>query len=681
MPFRAARLLAGHREEPYFWTMIRMPLTRSALLVLLCAGSANAQQSQPITVGRAVERTLAHGEKHVYELVLQPGRFVHGRAVQNGVDLTVAIIGPQGDTIAKVDSPNGKEGPEPFQFTTKANGTHRIVIAPLESESGSGQYTLTVERNLAAATTPRGKVEQLFATLDPQGPGVAVGVVQDGKLTYQNAWGLANLTHKVPFAVDTRTNIGSTSKQFTAFAILLLVRQGKLSLDDDVRKHIPELPDLKQTVTIRHLLTHTSGYREYLNALALAGRQLFLGDYVDRDEIIAMIKRQPALQNAPGAEFNYNNSGYALASMIVERVSKQKFPDFLRDQVFRPLGMNNSIVRANVGQIIPNSSQGYVSAAGGFREAQDLGASMGAGGIYTTIGDLAKWVANYEKQTVGPQGFFQQMTARNVLTSGDTSAYGLGLFVDRWKGLARVHHGGADVAHRSALIYFPALRTGVTVQSNNASVNAESYANQIIEAFFGERLKEDAAPKPGAIAFDTTLFAKYAGRYALDEAPAFVVSFTRRGDKYYTQATGQPEVEMKPTSDSTFALTVVDASLTFHREADGSVKYVTLHQNGAHRATRVGAVAAPARPDMRAFVGRYFSEELETFYDITLEQDTLRLSGRRIASMKLTHVSGDRFNGVFPIANIAFERDAAGQVVALRAGNGRTRDVVFKREE
>ena len=660
--------------------MIKTSLTRCWILALLFATTASAQQTRTLAVGRSVDATLARGQAHTYEIALATGRFVAGRAVQDGVDLSVAIVGPQGDTISKVDSPNGKQGPEPFHFTTAAAGTHRIVIAALPEETGSGKYTLIVERNVAAATTPAGRVNQLLSTLDPAAPGGAVAVVQDGKLIYQKAWGLANLTHKVPFTVDTRTNIGSTSKQFTAFALLLLASEGKLSLDDDVRKHITELPDLKQTITIRHLLTHTSGYREYLNALALAGRRLDFGDYIDRNEIISLVQHQPVLQNTPGAEFNYNNTGYALAAMIVERVSKQSFPDYLRDKVFRPLAMTSSVVRATPGQIIPNSSQGYVGVPGGFREAQDLGGSMGAGGIYTTIGDLAKWLANYEAATVGPKGFFAQMSTRNVLANGDSSGYGLGLMIDNWKGLRRVRHGGADIAHRSALNYYPELRAGVTVQTNNAGINTENYANQIVEAFFASRLTED---KPVTTAgqpfvFDTARFAALAGQYSLDAAPTFVVTFLRRGDRYFTQATGQPEFEIKPTSDSTFSLSVVEASITFHREADGTVKHITLHQNGAHRGTRVGA-AAPARPDMNPFAGRYFSDELETYYSIALEQDTLVLRGRRIDTMKLNHVSGDRFTGNFPILNLSFERDAAGRVTGLRVGNGRTRDVLFRR--
>lgn len=659
-----------------------MRLVRAFVLALCITGIAEAQQPQTLVVGRAVERTLAPGQSHVYSLVVENARFVTGKALQKGVDVEVVLVGPKGDTLSKIDSPNGREGLEPIRFTSAARGTHTIVVRTLAAETGSGQYSLVIDAIAPAATTPAGKLNQLLGGLDPKAPGVAVAVVRDGKIVHQNAWGMANLTHNIPFTVNTRNNIGSTSKQFTALAIVLLASQNKLSLDDDVRKHIPEAPDLGQKVTIRHLVTHTSGYREFLNALALGGRRLDFGDYIARDEILELVKRQPALQNAPGAEFNYNNTGYALLALIVERVSRQTFPDFLQQNVFKPLGMNSTMIRSVPGMIIPNSSQGYVFADGRFREAQDLGASMGAGGIYTTLGDLAKWIANFETRKVGGPRFFDEMTTRNILTKGDTSSYALGLMVDTWRGLKRVRHGGADVAHRSALVYFPEIKAGITVQSNNATINTDSYADQIAEIYFGDRL---ASPKPATIAgrsgatVDTVTFDRYAGRYALDAAPNFILSFSRRGNRFFTQATGQPEIEIQPTSDSTFTVAGVPASVTFHRDADGSVKRITLNQNGVHSATRVGTQAAQATPNLSDYVGRYFSAELEAFYDIALDGDTLVLRGRRIDPIKLRYGTGDTFAGTFPIASIKFERDSGGKVTGLRAGNGRTRDVLFTR--
>jgi CubicO group peptidase (beta-lactamase class C family) len=240
-------------------------------------------------------------------------------------------------------------GPEPFQFESVAAGMYRIEVSPFERQTG--RYTLTMRRVEPVATRPADRVDQIMAGFaNPATPGAVVAVIRNGEVAFSRAYGAANLEHSIPFRVDTRTNIGSTSKQFTAFAIELLAQRGELSLDDDVREHLPELPDLGKVVTIRHLLTHTSGYREFLNTLALSGRRLDHGDWIERDEIVRMVQRQPELQNDPGAEWNYNNTGFALLARIVERKSGMDFADFLRENVFEPLGFT-SVPRALADQL------------------------------------------------------------------------------------------------------------------------------------------------------------------------------------------------------------------------------------------------------------------------------------------------------------------------------------------
>jgi hypothetical protein len=294
---------------------------------------------------------------------------------------------------------------------------------------------------------------------------------------------------------------------------------------------------------------------------------------------------------------------------------------------------------------------------------------------------------NFRTASVGAPGFFTQMTTRNVLTSGDTSEYGLGLFIDRWRGLRRVNHGGADIAHRSAFVYFPDLDAGVIVQSNGASFNVGMYADEFAELFLEEELKQAAAAAPAVAAaafdparFDTTRFDAYAGRYAMNEAANFILSFSRRGPRYFTQATGQSEIEMVPTSDTTFSIARVNAEIIFHRDPDGSVPRITLNQGGLHPATRVPDEPAP-KPDFAQYAGRYYSAELEMHYDLVLEGDSLVLRGRRTQPIPIKHHLGEQFTGGMPIATLTFERDGEGRVVSFKAGNGRTRDVVFKRED
>jgi hypothetical protein len=318
---------------------------------------------------------------------------------------------------------------------------------------------------------------------------------------------------------------------------------------------------------------------------------------------------------------------------------------------------------------------------------------MGAGGIYTTVGDLAKWIGNFHSHDLGGPAVWERMTTPFVLTTGDTTGYGMGLFIDEYRGLKRVQHGGADIAHRSQLTYFPGIDAGVVAESNNATFDAMGIANSVTDAFFDEYLEpeEEAAEETVAEgeafdpeSYEPESFDPFTGRYALDEAPQFVLAFTREGDTIYLQGTGQPKFPMQPTSDSTFKLNVVEASVTFHRNDEGAADSITLHQNGEHIAHKVEAeVWEPTTEELEAYTGRYYSEELETFYDVALEDSTLVIRHRRYEdALPLTPGDEpDHFTGGFPLATADFVRNDAGEVVALIAGNGRTRGVKFEKME
>jgi hypothetical protein len=284
---------------------------------------------------------------------------------------------------------------------------------------------------------------------------------------------------------------------------------------------------------------------------------------------------------------------------------------------------------------------------------------------------------------VGSAKIFEQMMTSYVLSEGKKTGYGYGLFIDDQRGLRRVHHGGADLAHRSQLIYFPEINAGITVQSNHAGFNAGSMASQLAEAFFGDAMEpeRDAA----GTAFDPTTydpedFDKFAGRYALDAAPTVILTFTREETELYLQVSGQPRTEIVPTSDSTFAVTVVEASIVFHNNGEGKVTGLTLNQNGENHATRLEGEEETWKPtpqDLASFAGPYFSEELETFYTLTVKDSALVLHRRRLEDANLTADKKDTFSGGG--LTFSFERDRNGQVIGFYLANGRTRDVRFER--
>lgn len=652
------------------------------LAALSLAASLSAQDT-PLTVGRTLSGSLATGDKIIYTVEAGADYFVRGAVDQVSVDVAVRILRPNGRPLRSFDGP--ARGPERFQFEAVREGTYKIEVSPFEDETGD--YAITLEALEPVATDPVKLADQLLSAYDHyDSPGAVVSVFRDGVTLFSKAYGMANLTYGIPFEVDTRSNIGSTSKQFTAFAVMLLVERGELSLDDDVRKHIPELPDLGETVTVRHLLTHTSGYREFLNLLLMTGRRLDHGDFIDRSEIIEIVKRQPALQNSPGAEFNYNNSAFGLAAVIVERTSGMEFHEFMAENVFGPLGMTRTMVRPTPEHIVEGKAEGYTPGGGSFLEIGDLGGAVGAGGIYSTVGDLQKWIENYADPKVGNREIVEQMMTSFVLTDGKPTGYGLGLFLDEQRGLKRVHHGGADVAHRSQLAYYPEINAGITTQSNHAGFDG-SIAFRLAEAFFGadmepetddEAIASEAAFDPET--YDPESFDELVGRYALDNAPSFILTFFREGDTLFTQATGQPRVEIVPTSDLTFDLTVVEASIVFHRNDEGDVDSLTLNQGGEQRATRLEGEEEkwePSAEQLADFTGRFYSHEIETFYTVALEEKKLILRQRRLDDVTLNPGEVDNFSGG-PF-QISFERDRNNQVIGFYVANTRTRGVRFER--
>ena len=516
-------------------------------------------------------------------------------------------------------------------------------------------------------------------------PGGVVMVMRDGDVVFEKSFGMANLSHHIPFQVHTPTNIGSTSKQFTAMGIAMLQEEGLLSVEDDIRKYIPELPDLGETVRIRHLISHSSGYREYLNSLLMGGRQM--GDMIRIEEVIPMVQNQPSLQNKPRKTYNYNNTGYALLAMVIERVTGEKFPEWMSKTIFQPLGMNQTLVRTHPGQIIPGNAQGYMKTDDDtYLEAMDIPASMGAGGIYSTAPDLEKWVRNFYNPVLGNAELMTTLQTPFILNDGDTMSYAYGLIVGELNGLKMVQHGGADIAHRSMLMMFPEIEGAVITQSNNSHFPGQ-IARQLAEIFFTDVMDipdvdEEQDESPDAFVYDVEKFDELAGRYELEAAPGFIFEFRREDDKLITQATGQAPTEIFASSDSTFYLTVVQASVTFHRNADGKVDYLTLHQNGDHRAKRIFEPSwTPSDEDLNMYVGRYFSSELEAFYTIAVNNDgNLVLQHRRIDDLPLKAESEDEFSATFPIPQLKFIRNENGEVTGFEASSGRSAGIVFEKQ-
>lgn len=656
-------------------------LTSIILLIMLSAGMINAQESpkeRMIRQGQSFSDSLMKGAVHTYLMELDSAQFVFGQVMQETVDVVVTVYGPDRKELGTYDGP--ARGPENFSFESETSGTYSLEIAPFEENEG--YYKLELRTVEPVATQPAKRVDQLMQPYTgKETPGAAVMVMKDGEVIFREAYGMANLTYGIPFEADSPTNIGSTSKQFTAFAVALLAEQGKLSLDDDIRKYFPELPDFGNEVTIRNLLTHTSGYREYLNTLAMTGRDL--SSPLDRKRMLEIVQKQPELQNEPGGEWNYNNTGYAIMTLLIEKVTDTPFPQWMKENVFQPLGMDHTIVREDQNQIVYGRTTGYVPGEDGlFREATDLGGAMGAGGIYTTLDDLAKWIRNFEDPKVGNKDVIEEMTTPFVLVTGEPTNYGLGLSIEEYKGLKFIHHGGADVAHRSMLMYFPEINAAVVTQSNISTFDG-SIPRKVADIFFKDSFKEETkkdtiAEETGTFTYDPEKFDPLTGKYKLVDL-GFILHFGRDGERLYTQVAGQPEVNMEAVSDSVFRLQGVDARITFHINKEGTADSLTLHQNGEHLAKRVNW--EPKADELAEFTGRYFSEEIETLFTILRKEDTLVLDHYNLEELKLTPGEKDNFGAEFPIMEIEFVRNEMGEITGFNASNIRSRGILFEKQE
>ena len=668
----------------------------AALFLAACnLSDSSVEFSGDLSVGEVVEGTLEMETPDTFRLELEAMTFLYGEANQLSVDVVVTLYDSVGAPVGRVDGP--ARGPEIFTFEVKKAGRYLLEIKPFEQESGD--YILELKRVEAFATTPEGRAEQLFLPYSgPDNAGGVVGVIQDGKVIFSSAHGMANLTYAIPYQVNTPSNIGSVSKQFTAMAILLLEKQGKLSLEDDVREYIPELPDLGQVVTLRNMLNHTNGFREVYNLMPMTG---WKGeDVLLREEVLEILKRQEELQAAPGEEYNYNNSAFIMLAEIVERISGQTFPEFMEEQVFGPLGMRSTVVRPDPATVVPEASQGYVADSAGFHIAGDLYASYGAGGIYTTVEDFSKWMGNFADPVVGDRELIARMVHRDTLNNGDTLSYGLGIGVDEIRGLVAYTHGGADIAHRAYLMYFPELNAGAVAMSNNAVFDPAHVAYEMAAFYFGQEMEQAGKAKQGpedegeemeenaeeaedgeeaSIEVPYPVLESYAGDYMI-KGMGYVLSFSMKEGELKLTTEGQPETRMIPLSQTKFKYEGIEAWIEFMKDARGKVNGAVHTQGGQDLECERVPPYDPGPEVLLEYQGRYLSQELETFYTLELRDSTLVVLIQNTEPIELSALKVDLYKGdVFFLSEIQFLRDEAGTVTGFEASNGRTKGIRFER--
>lgn len=526
-------------------------------------------------------------------------------------------------------------------------------------------------------------IDAIFADLDkPDSPGCALGVIEDGRLSYARGYGMANLEHAVANDSTIVFDIGSTSKQFTATAILLLAQDGKLSLDDDVRRYVPELPQYQRPITIRHLLHHTSGLRDYVSLFWLAG--VSFERTTTEQDALDYIVRQKALNFAPGDEFVYSNSGYVLLSIIVQRVSGKSFPAFAQERIFEPLGMTNTIVLNDHNRIVPRRAWGYSRrSSGGFMIDMSNFEQTGDGGVLSTIEDLAKWDRNFYDPKVGGEAWLRSMHETGKLNNGQDLIYAAGLEIDRYKGLRRVKHGGVWAGYRAELLRFPDQRLSVVCLCNagvasTPSTFAMKVATLYLEkelAAFDAQAPRTAARTPSPRRVSDAEAKAWAGTYR-DSVGGGLRRITVTDGKLRLDSFSTQSRELTALAKNRFA-GQEGLFVEFMTHEAGVSLHIT-RMNESPRIYEKVAAYEPASSELAAFAGRYFSEELDAAYELGVRDGQLFVTFPDRVEDLLVPTFKDSFSTPDG-AQLEFHRDAVNNVPGFAIQSGRIRGVEFTR--
>lgn len=514
------------------------------------------------------------------------------------------------------------------------------------------------------------QVDDVFARWNSNtSAGCAIGVVQDGLVVLERAYGMADLEHGIPNTPETIFEGGSLSKQFTAAAVMLLVLDGKLSLDDDVRTYVPELPDYGHTITLRHLMTHTSGLRDWGSVASISGWGREQRSH-DQDDVVDILSRQKALNFVPGHEYSYSNSGYNLLAIIVGRVSSMSFADFSMERIFEPLGLRHTQWRDDYRRIVPDRSTAYDATEDGWEINRPIENVHGNGGILTTVGDLGIWGQALEDGRVGGPEFVRMMHEQGHLNDGSEIVYAAGLRVEPFAGVRSVTHTGSTAGYRAFRGTYPDQDLYVSMLCNASNAPTSGNGEAVARVYLGDEARSPT-PHTAVRVTDGPPLSAFAGLYA----------------DPVTGNTRELEVEEGALRDGRTTL-MRAGSQEFVVEV-GSRRYLFDASGGRvtgfeiddweytnQRFERVQPWT-PTTTELREYVGRYRSDEAETTYRVSVDDGALTVWRRPNDTWTLEPIYDDAFRMRGQI--VRFRHDPTGRVDGLSLSLGRVYDMRFQR--
>jgi CubicO group peptidase (beta-lactamase class C family) len=528
-----------------------------------------------------------------------------------------------------------------------------------------------------AGDPAREVVDKLFTSWDKlDTPGLSLAVVRDGKIVYSRGYGMANLEYGVPNAPSTVFHAASLSKQFTAFSIQLLAQEGKLSLDDSVRKHLPELNVEGPTITIRHLLHHTSGLRDQWDLLRLAG--LRMDDGITDSDILPLIWQQKQLNFAPGEDELYSNSGYSLLGLIVRRVSGQTLAAFAKERIFVPLGMKNTHFQEAYGALVKGRAYSYQRTRDGYRYLALSYSNTGATSLFTTVEDLALWNSNFDDGRAGGASAIAAMLTPGRLNNGREINYGAGLAVVPYRGVPTVSHSGSDAAYRAYFLRFPQQRLAVVLLGNASDLTTHELAHRVADLYLeGMPGVQPRRAFPAEVDLQARDLAPYVGEFEV--RPGGVLTFSADNGKLFAQSYGNPRIPFFASAANQFFAKGSETTIIFPQTASNDPVPTAMWKAGEREFPLKRVVReTPSAEALQACVGDYYSEELRTLYALSLRDGKLVVRYPR-GVLEMRPINRDIFTAGFPMGTFVMQRNAAGACEGFALTTGRVRNLRFAR--
>ena len=508
-------------------------------------------------------------------------------------------------------------------------------------------------------------------------PGAAVSVIKDGEVLFMEQYGMADLSYDIPIREETIFNIGSVSKQFTVLAILLLEKEGKLSLDDDIRTYIPELYDFGHRITLEHLVRHTSGLKTVNFLARLVGwRQTDLSTHY---QMMELILRQKSLDFIPGTEYKYSNTGTMLLAEVVARITATPFSVYMRENVFDPLEMTNTFIRDDAADIIKNEAHGYYWEGDTIKKAINPISVIGYTNVYSTVTDLIKWVQNFSNPIVGDPAIFDKMESQTILSDGRIVEHAMGQFITPYKGLRQVQHTGGHRAYVAYLGRFPELNLSIIICSNVEGFDLFGTAYQIVDEFLESEPAQEGVIEdelsPYITLSDQEMNA-FNGLYWHEDAQISRRIFARNDTLVYWRAENN-ESYFKPISMNEFQQLGTSNRITVLFEED---EMIFIEPPGLRSLFKKYVPIVYDTEELVKFAGLYFSEELNQSYVFSVEDGLLKVHHPKMKSVTFNALFADYFISDQWFFNRAqFVRDPIGKVSGVQAGNVQVKNVWFEK--